>query len=217
MPDASVPSLVRLGDHVRLLTGNSFNSAGYTCTNPVDGTDFPSRATPTESQTLSPGHAGHVNGGISEGDLRVLGSFDVAATSNLLIGLRAGAVLHTGAGPAALAGQGMKAPFHVEVRGTYLFGAHALAHSGFAPLVMVDAGAARFDAGRTVTVSQTGIGPLQKEAWHTGGPWFGGAGVGVRYAFSQRIAFTAVAKVAHAFGGSSMTTFAPEGALSYGF
>jgi hypothetical protein len=193
-----------------------YNSAGYTCTNP-DGSDYPSRTSAEENSTLTRGNAGQVSGGPAEGDVRLLVSLDYAVSANVLAGVRAGAVVNTGAGDAAFAGRGFKSPFHVEARGTYVFGADALAHSGFAPLVFVDAGMARFDAGRTVTVTETGIGPLQKNAWHVGGPWFGGGGVGVRYGLSQRIAFTAAVKLAHAFGSAALTSLGPEVGLAYGF
>jgi len=194
-----------------------YNTAGYTCTNP-NGSDFPSRTLPAENDTLTPGNAGHVNGGPAEGDVRLLVSLDYAISANVLAGVRAGSVVNTGAGAAAFSGHGMKAPLQVEVRGTYVFGADALTHSGFAPLVFVDAGMARFDAGRTVSVTQTGIaGPLQKNAWRVGGPWFAGAGGGVRYAFSQRIAFTAALKIANAFGGGALWSIGPEVGLAYGF
>ena len=194
-----------------------FNSAGYTCTNP-NGSDFPTRSSPTENNTLTPGTAGKLDGGPAIGDVRLLVSFDYAFSANLLVGVRAGMVVHTGAGPSAFVGHGMREPDHFEARGTYVFGSDALTHSGFAPLVFVDFGAAHFDAGRTVAVLQSNIpGQLQKNAWLVGGPLFGGGGVGVRYAFSQRFAFTSSLKVAQTIGGGSLLSIGPEVGLAYGF
>jgi hypothetical protein len=202
------------------LTSNAtpYNSAGYTCTNP-NGSDFPTRASPNENGTLRPGTAGKVDGALAVGDVRLLLSADYAFTPNFLLGARIGTVVHTGAGPAAFSdGHGMRVPDHFELRGTYVFGRKALTHSGFAPLVFLGAGAAHFDAGQTVSVSQTSVeGPLQKNAWRVGGPGFLGIGVGVRYAFSQRVAFTAALKIMQAFGGSALLSVGPEVGLAYGF
>ncbi len=66
-------------------------------------------------------------------------------------------------------------------------------------------------------VTQTSIpGPLQKDAWRVGGPGFAGGGVGARYAFSQRIAFTMALKVSQTFGGG-IFAIGPEVGLFYGF
>jgi hypothetical protein len=207
------------GKDVCALNSNAtpYNSQGYTCTNP-NGSDFPSRTSAAENDTLTPGNAGQVSGGPAVGDVRLLVNVDYALTSNLLLGVRGGWVVHTGAGAAAYTGKGLEPPLHVEARGTYLFGADALSHSGFAPMLFGDVGFAHFDAARTVSVTQTDIqGALQKNAWKIGGPLFLGAGAGARYAFSQRIAFTLAAKLAFAVGGGLFPTVGPEVALAYGF
>jgi hypothetical protein len=220
------------GSDVCALTSNAepYNSEGYTCTNP-NGSDFPTHQSPVEASTLRPGSAGQVNGGPAVGDVRLLLNADFALSPNALVGLRFGWVVHTGAGPFAFSGKGLEPPFHVEGRGTYVFGNDALSHSGLAPMAFVDLGAARFDAGRTVSVTQfasttsSSAGPpqaaipgsLQKNAWKVAGPFFLGGGAGVRYAFSQRIAFTMAAKVAVAMGGGVLPAIGPEVALAYGF
>jgi hypothetical protein len=207
------------GKDVCALTSNAtpYNGQGYTCTNP-NGSDFPSRTSAAENGTLTPGNAGQAPGGPAVGDVRLLVNVDYALSSNFLLGVRGGWVVHGGAGAAAYTGKGLEPPFHFEARATYLFGADALSHSGFAPLAFADVGFAHFDAASTVSVTQTDIpGALQKNAWRIGGPLFVGGGAGVRYAFSQRIAFTMNAKLAFAVGGGLFPTVGPEVALAYGF
>jgi hypothetical protein len=211
------------GHDVCKLNGDALpiNGKGYYCTNPGDGSDFPTRASPGENASMaSPGSAGQASGGPAVGNVRVLASVDFALTPNWLVGARFGVVTHTYPGVAAANdGKGFGPPVHFEVRGTYVLGKNALAHSGFAPMAFLDAGAGRFDAPRDVSVTEQGIpGQLSKRAWRTGGPGFVGLGVGARYQFSQRIAFNAALKVAAAFGGNGLfTTFGPEIALQYGF
>jgi hypothetical protein len=207
------------GKDVCALNSNAtpYNGQGYTCTNP-NGSDFPSRTSAAENATLTTGNAGQVNGGPAVGDVRLLVNLDYALSSQFLLGVRGGSVVHGGAGAAAYTGKGLEPPFHFETRATYLFAADALSHSGFAPLAFVDVGVAHFDAARTVSVTQTDIpGALEKNAWRIGGPFFFGGGAGVRYAFSQRIAFTMNAKLAFAVGGGLFPTVGPEVALAYGF
>lgn len=197
------------------------NAQGYYCTNPGDGSDFPSHSSPAENDSLAhPGTAGQVNGGPAIGNVRFLGSIDYAFNPHILVGARFGLVTHGYTGSAAVSqGKAFGPPIQGEVRGTYLFGDKPLTHAGFAPMVFVDAGVGKFDAVRDVNVTETGIaGTLPKRAWRTGGPIFAGAGGGLRYQFSQRIAFTAALKVAFAFGGNGLfDTLGPEVALQYGF
>jgi hypothetical protein len=197
------------------------NGKGYYCTNPSDGSDFPTRSSAFENGLMtSPGSAGQVSGGPAVGNVRVLASADFAITPNFLLGGRFGVVTHTYPGTqAATDGKAFGPPIQLELRATYVHGKNALAHSGFAPMAFLDAGVGRFDAPRDVSVTEQGIpGQLPKRAWRTGGPIFAGVGAGARYQFSQRIAFNAALKVALAFGGSGLfTTFGPEIALQYGF
>lgn len=195
------------------------NSAGYYCTNP-DGTDFPSRASAAENGTLTQGKSGHVDSRFARGDVRVLLTFDYALTPSLLVGARLGYVAGGYPGSAASRdGRGFTTPVHVELRGTYLFGETPLMHNGFAPLVMAGLGAAPTDGNSPSAVGETGV-PGQKQvlAWRTSGPLFAFVGVGTRYAFSPRIAFSMALKVAGAFGGGGfLPSVAPEVALQYGF
>jgi hypothetical protein len=197
------------------------NGKGYYCTNPSDGSDFPTRASPGENASMtSPGTAGQVAGGPAVGNVRVLASFDFALTPNWLLGARFGVVTHAYPGSAAANdGKAFGPPIQLELRGTYVLGKNALAHSGFSPMAFLDAGVGRFDAPRDVSVTEAGVpGQLPKRAWRSGGPGFVGIGAGARYQFSQRIAFNAAVKLAAAFGGSGVfTTFGPEIALQYGF
>jgi hypothetical protein len=197
------------------------NPQGYYCTNPGDGSDFPSLQSPAQNNTLTqPGTAGQVSSGPAVGNVRFLGSFDYAFNPNWLLGARFGLVMHSYTGSGAVTqGKAFGPPIEAELRATYVLGKNALAHAGFSPLAFLEGGVARFDAVRDVNVTQAGIpGPLPKRAWRTGGPAFAGVGAGARYQFSQRIAFNAALKFTSAFGGNGLFwALGPEVALQYGF
>jgi hypothetical protein len=200
------------------LTSAAIPTGAYSCTNP-DGSDYPSHDSTAENDSLTPGNAGQAGGGMKWGNVRILASFDVAINPNILVGARFGYVAGGYGASAAVADKrAFGPPIQIEARATYVFGQSALTHSGFSPTAFVDAGAGKFDAGTPVTVTQSNVpGHLAKTAWRTGGPGFVGAGGGVRYQFSQRIAFTAALKVGAAFGGNgTFATFGPEVALQYG-
>jgi hypothetical protein len=200
-------------------SGIPYNASGYYCTNP-DSTDFPSRQSSAENDTLTRGNSGAVPAGFTAGNIRVMVSFDYALSANFLLGARLGYVLGTYPGDAAVRDKhGFNTPIHAEARGTYLFGDAPLAKSGFAPFAFVGAGVAAFTAKTSTVVQQTGIpGTKQVDAWLTGGPGFVALGVGVRYAFSRRVAFSLALKGSAAFGSARLfPTLAPEVALQYGF
>jgi hypothetical protein len=194
------------------------NSAGYYCTNP-DGSDYPSRASTGENNALAPGNAGQAGSELVFGDIRLLASLDYAITRNFLAGARFGAVLNGYPGSAAVTnGRAFGPPIQFELRATYVFGKNALAHSGFSPTVFVNGGVAKSDAAQNMNVMPNGVaGELPRTAWITSGPGFVGVGGGVRYQFSQRIAFSAALKLGVAFGGDVLPSLGPEVALQYGF
>jgi hypothetical protein len=195
------------------------NSQGYYCTNP-DGTDFPTRASPAENNTLTTGNAGQVSGGPTAGNIRVMASVDYALSTNFLLGGRIGFVLDEYPGQAASHdSKVLSVPLHLEARATYLFGDNPLGTLGFAPMVYAAAGIAEFDADTTVVVAQTKIaGQSPKQAWLFSGPGFVALGGGVRYAFSQRIGFLAAIKATGAFGSSGfLPIIGPEFGLQFGF
>jgi hypothetical protein len=213
-------TVVPSGNDVCLLNAQATpaNSEGYYCTTP-QGADFPTRAGPVENGTLIKGRAGQAQGGLESGDVRLLFSFDYAASTHLLLGGRFGLVLNGYPGQSvAHDGRGLGPPIHLELRGTFLFGDRPLVHSGFAPLVFLGAGIGEFDASTSVGVivnNVPGVRPMV--AWKTGGPGFAALGGGVRYAFSPRVAFSAAIKFTTAFGGALFPTVGPEVGLAYGF
>jgi hypothetical protein len=218
---ASVDVTVLPGaSNVCALTPNAVpsNSAGYYCTTPF-GADFPSRSNRAENDSLVKGQSGETSGGLESGDVRLLLSFDYAVSANALLGARFGLVLNGYPGVAAAQdGHGLGAPLHLEARGTWLFGDRPLAHSGFAPLLFVAGGIGEFDASTSVGVLVTGVpGPRPFVAWKTAGPGFAALGVGLRYAFSPRVAFSMALKASAAFGGGFLPVVAPEVGLQYGF
>jgi hypothetical protein len=193
-----------------------YNSQGYYCTNP-DGSDYPNRTSGGENGSIpstSSSNADQASSSTQFGDIRVLATFDYALSANLLAGARAGFVTHSYPGSAAA-----HTPLHLELRATYLFGNHPLAHVGFAPLAFINGGYGEFDAHEPITMVENGVpGKLTRDAWRVGGPGFIGLGGGFRYGFSQRVGFTAALKGALAFGGHIVfETIAPELGLQYGF
>ncbi len=204
------------GDACLLVAGKPTNSAYY-CTAPDGSTDFPSSA---ENDSLSRGTAGSASAGVSPSALRVMLSFDVAATKNLMIGARVGYVLGTYAGQAAKNDSKiLPIPLHAELRGTWVFGDSPFSTEGFAPLMMVALGTTRIDADTTVLVNRKGIAGQHPElAWTMGGPFFAGVGGGFRYAFSARVGFTTILRVDVPFGGGGIVPAANlEAGLQYGF
>ncbi len=208
------------GSDVCLLNNTALpvNAQGYYCTAPY-GSDFPSRASPAENSTLIKGQAGQAASGLQGGDVRILFSFDYAVTANLLVGGRFGYVAGSYPGAAAPRdGRGLAPPIDAEVRGTWVFGDKPLAREGFAPLVSIQGGVAKFDAATTVKVEVTNVAGIRPMvAWQIGGPAFAGLGAGVRYAFSPRVALTLALKAQFAFGAGFFPTLGPEAGLQYGF
>jgi hypothetical protein len=195
------------------------NGASYYCTRP-DGTDFPTRSSHAENDSLVPGQAGHVDGGVQPGNVRVMLAADYALSASLLVGARLGYVLNTYTGDAAVNdGRALGPKLHLEARGTYLFGDRPLTHTGFSPMVFVGAGLSEFDGHATSVVSQTTVrGQQPVNIWRTNAPWFAALGGGARYQFSLRAAFTLAARVNAVLGGSGfMLTYGPEVGLQYGF
>jgi hypothetical protein len=203
-------------------TGAPQNASGYYCTNP-NGSDFPSRTNPAQNASLIRGQAGHVDGGLQAGDVRVLLAVDYALTPEILVGARVGYLYNSYPGSAAVADHrafGSKA--HVEVRGTYVFGGEPLQRTGFAPTAFVGGGASEFDGHTTAIVAQQTAAPVPASqpvnVWLTNGPWFLSVGPGVRYQFSARAAFTAALRLNVAFGGlGALITYGPETGFQYGF
>ncbi len=205
-------------DSCALVAGAPTNS-GYYCTTPDGATDFPSRSSNAENDSLSHGNAGNPTSGLSPAALRVMLSLDIAATKNLLIGVRVGYVFGTYAGQAAKNdGKILPIPLHAEARAAWVFGEAPLSTEGFAPLLMLAAGTTRIDANTTVLVTQKGVvGQRPQVAWTMGGPFFGGIGGGFRYAFSPRVGFTTLLRVDVPFGGGAIVPAANlEAGLQYG-
>jgi hypothetical protein len=207
------------GDDVcRLNPSNAspLNSSNLYCTNP-DGSDFPKRSDRgLQNSQIPPGQAGHVDGGLQPGDVRVMLSFDYAFSPALLAGARLGYVLNSYTGKAAVTdGRAFTVPLHVELRGTYLFGHEPLANIGFAPMVFAGGGLSEFDGHTTTIVTVTTQQPVN--VWKTSGPFFFELGAGVRYAFSLRAAFTAAARLNMAPGNGFLATYGPEVGIQYGF
>jgi hypothetical protein len=206
---------------LRNAQGQPVNSAHYYCTDPNAG-DYPKNT--TQNSYLSPGSAGHADGGIHSGDVRALLMVDYAATGNLLVGVRFGYVLQRYPGSAAVSdGRAFGLPLHFEGRVTYVFGEDPLVRSGFAPYGFAALGVAPFDASQTVMITESSAnGPVAGQrpllAWVTGGPFFIAAGGGARYAFSARAAFLMGLKLTGAIGGSGLLpTVEPELGVQLGF
>jgi hypothetical protein len=221
---AELPEFMQMpaGDDLCKLTSSALpaNSAGAYCTLP-NGSDFPSRASSDQNNHLSlQGQAGHSDGGLVPGDLRVMATFDYALSAKFLIGGRLGYVFNAYPGQAAVtSGHAFGPKVHVEARATYLFGDAPLAHTGFAPMVFAGTGISEFDGHVTSVVSLDNVAGQQPVSiWVTDAPFFVALGGGVRYQFSLRAAFTAAARVNAVIGGNGvMLTYGPEVGVLYGF
>ncbi len=197
------------------------NTNGYYCTDP-GGVDYPSRTDGTANGLIDPNKSDQVQGGFAPGNIRVMLSFDYAATANLLVGARLGYVLNTYTGTAAKNEGKTFAPIHVEARGTWVFGRDPLANKGLAPYAMVATGVSEWDAQVAVTVAPlhpTEAGQSRTEqAWNISGPGFFSLGGGVRYAFTPRFAAMFGPRFNVAFGkNATLISLSPELGVQYGF
>jgi hypothetical protein len=209
------------GDDLCKLTsqGQPANRFNAFCTNP-DGSDFPTRAGADQNAALVAGQAGHADGGLRIGDLRALVALDYAFSPSFMLGVRAGYVLNTYPGNAAVrSGRAFEFPLHGELRATYFIGDAPLARVGFSPMLFVGGGVAPFDgrAASNVALSNV-VGQRRVDIWITDGPWFATLGAGLRYQFSLRTAFSAAARAnASFFDNGLLLTFGPEVGFQYGF
>jgi hypothetical protein len=199
-------------------SGVPLNNVGVYCTNP-DGSDFPSRRGPAENDALVTGEAGRLDGGFTDGNLRILISADYAPTSSFLIGIRAGYAFNGYTGSAVDQGfPGIDKHLHAELRATYLFGSAPMTRVGFAPMVFLAGGASEFAAHVTRFVNLEGRGDQPVNLWVVRGPWFVAAGAGVRYQFSPRVAFNAALRLNAVFGDPSVLfATGPDLGVAYGF
>jgi hypothetical protein len=208
-------------------------SGTYACTS--NGSNFPSNSgNGAQNAALildGSGKTDSVSGGMNLGNLRILASFDYALNYNLLLGARLGFVALT------YPGNTIKSfpPIHAEARVTYVFGHEALASKGFAPEILLAAGAAAFSSKVSVEAylcgppngvgsgakgsCSTGIAPTEGnfDAWRVAGPVFVAPGGGVRWALSDRAAISLNLKLALAFGNGFLFDPQPELAAQFGF
>lgn len=207
--------------------GFPLNDVGYYCT--ADGSDYPTpRPAPNataSSETnegngaITLGKSNKVTGGAAPSNLRILATFDYAVNTNILVGARAGIVLITYPGEYAVQDGKRSAltPFHLELRGTYVFGKDPLAKKGLAPYAFFGAGLSTWETKVPVTVIETTKGSRSVDAWHITGPGFIGIGGGIRYAFTPTAAFMGGLRAAFAFGNAFVPSFAPEVGMQFGF
>lgn len=222
------------------------NGSNLYCTTKA-GADFPTRTAGPGENTglctaaaaaagLCPGDAaGHSNGGLARGNVRLMLAFDYALTANLLVGARLGATLFPYSGQAAVNdGRAFGSRLYGELRGTWVFGDDALGTTGIKPLVLLGAGIAQFDAHASSGVAYCPLAanattpPAGKcpsafvagtvDVWQTGGPGFATLGGGARWAATDSIAVTAALRVNMSFGANGLIpTYGPELTAQYGF
>jgi hypothetical protein len=202
-------------------TALPLNTGNFYCTNP-DGSDFPSRnaAGQMQNANLVQGQAGHVDGGIGIGNVRVMLAADYAILPNVLAGIRFGYVFNAYTGSAAVTdGRAFGPNLHIEARGTYLHGRQPLRNPGFAPMGFVGVGVSEFDWHTTSIVAFKNVALQQPvNVWYMDAPFFFALGGGMRYQFSPRTAFTGAIRLNLAIGGNGvLPTFGPEVGVVYGF
>jgi hypothetical protein len=140
---------------------------------------------------------------------------------NFLLGARLGYVLNTYPGQAAKDDGKSFPPVHLELRGTYLFGAEALLKK-VAPFVMVGGGVSTFETAVKVSVVETNPATNLKtakdvDAWQLAGPIFITFGGGARVGLSERAALMLGARVNLAFGNAFAPSFGPDVGIVFGF
>ncbi|MDP9035317.1 MAG: hypothetical protein M3O50_10960 [Myxococcota bacterium] len=201
-------------------SGQPANTGAFYCTNP-DGSDFPSRASPAQNdQVTTRNQAGQVGGGVKVGNQRAMLAIDYALTRNVLAGVRLGYVVGTYTGNAAVQdGRAFGPRWHLELRGTYVFGHSPSDGEGFAPMAFVAGGISEFDVSSASAVTLSGVaGQHPVRVWLTDGPFFVALGGGMRYQFSPRVAMTAALRMNGAFGGNGfLPSIGPELGAQYGF
>jgi hypothetical protein len=86
-------------------------------------------------------------------------------------------------------------------------------------MVFLGLGAAEFDGHASSVVTLDNVAGQQPvNVWKTDGPFFAALGVGFRYQFSARTAFTAAARANAVVGGNGfLLTYGPEVGVFYGF
>jgi hypothetical protein len=195
--------------------GTAVNSQGYYCYDSSASADFPNQG---QNGMLMTGGAGTANSGVQFGNARIMLGFDYALQPNLLLGGRLGYVVPSYPGKDAP----HFPPFHIEARGTYLFGNAPLSHAGLAPMGFAGLGLSEFDGHQSTRVNlSSNVGsPTQKivDVWLTDAPFFIMLGAGVRYQVSARVALTAAIRLNVVIGGNGvLPTFGPEIGGLYAF
>lgn len=200
------------------------NTSNYYCVR-SDGTDYPSRVTPGENDSIllsKERGSDKVAGGGALGNVRLLLSADYAANGNLLLGARVGIVLNGYPGTeAGVDGKRFAAPVHLEARLTYVFGDSPLFTQGFAPYFLAGVGVAKFETKVPVQVIEVRPGAAAEkrdvDAWQLAGPVFLALGGGGRFAVTPKFAIMFGGRVNFAFGTAFAPSIGPELGVALGF
>lgn len=201
------------------------NDNNYYCVR-EGGVDYPSRTDRTENDAIVASKdqgSDKVAGGGAFGNVRVLLSFDYAATGNLLVGARAGIVLNNYPGnEAGVDGKRFAAPIHLEARITYVFGNNdPIFRRGFAPYLNAGLGLAHFETKVPVEVIETRAGQNAEkrkvDAWQLAGPAFLMFGGGFRITILPQFALSVGARANFAFVNAFAASLVPELGLQVGF
>jgi hypothetical protein len=201
--------------------GKPANPSDLYCTTP-EGTDFPSRASPQQSNSLIAGKAGQSGGGLHAGDFRLMLAADYALLPYLLVGGRLGYSFRTYPGEfAAHDGRAFGSTLYVEARATYLFGDNPLSRAGWVPVAFAGTGLSEFDGSSSSTatyVTAAGNSTQPVNIWKTDGPWFLDVGGGARYQLPLGVAFTGALRINLVAGaGGVLVTLGPELGAQYAF
>jgi len=202
--------------------GKPANASNAYCTTP-SGADFPSRASPQQSDSLVRGKAGQLGGGLHSGNFRLMLTADYAIFANWLVGARLGYVFGTYPGYFAVHdGRALGSSVYLEVRATYLFGDDPLSREGFVPMAFAGTGLSEFDgsSGSTATYINGEGQPFTQPVniWKTDAPWFLTLGGGARYQLPMGVAATGALRLnIVAGGGGLLFTCGPEIGGQYAF
>lgn len=173
---------------------------------------FFSGGVPYVGQPIESGNTNTVQGGVGIGSMRVMLGYDRLLGTRMTAGLRLGLAFlgH----PSRPDGKSFL-PVHAEGRFAFFFSNDPFVATGVRPYAYANLGAAQASARVNTTVSEDRGGEIENyklDVYQTGGPFFGGAGLGIHYAVS-----TDLAMVVEVAGRALLPEFAVVIAPTLGF
>jgi hypothetical protein len=165
---------------------------------------------------LQSGSSNTLNGGVALGTMRVEAAYDRVIGKRMTVGARAGFIF---LGPPKRNDGKAFLPLHLSARFAFYLAKDPFAKKGVRPYAFVEAGLGESAAHVLTPVGTSeGTGPSTSrnlDVYQTGGPAFGGAGVGVQYAVSLRAALV-IEVAGHEAFPNTQTVIQPLVGFAYG-